>query len=159
VLSTDGNTIEYTFTVTNTGNVTLTGVAVEDSETNFTGTGDDLVIAFVSNSGASAEGTLAPGELAVYMATYLLTQADKDAGGIENLATATGTPPTTDPDDPATPITPVPSTPDPANPGTPGNPGVPTEVEIPANPALTLVKTGALSADGNTLEYTFTVTN
>src|SRR5690606_34506700 len=73
-------------------------------------------------------------------ATYTITQAEKDAGEVENLATATGTPPTTDPDNPATPITPVPSTPDPDNPGTPGDPGIPTEVEVPSTPALELSK-------------------
>src|SRR5690606_21464666 len=86
-------------------------------------------------------------------------QAEKDAGLVENLATVTGTPPATDPDDPSTPITPVPSTPDPDNPGTPGDPGIPTEVGVPANPALSFAKTGVLSADGNSVEYTFTVTN
>src|SRR5690606_4923298 len=92
-------------------------------------------------------------------ATYTVTQGEKDAGMVENLATATGTPPTTDPDNPATPITPVPSTPDPDNPGTPGDPGIPTEVEVPADPAPSFVKTGVLSSDGNTVTYTFTVTN
>src|SRR3546814_2537056 len=57
------------------------------------------------------------------------------------------------------PITPVPSTPDPSNPGTPGDPGVPTVVNVPADPSLSFAKTGVLSADGNTIEYTFTVTN
>src|SRR3546814_19041307 len=56
-------------------------------------------------------------------------------------------------------MTPVPSTPDTDNPGTPGDPGVPTDVVVPADPALSFAKTGVLSADGNTLEYTFPVTN
>src|SRR5690606_41076739 len=43
--------------------------------------------------------------------------------------------------------------------GTPGDPGVPTVIEVPADPALSFAKTGVLSADGNTIEYTFTVTN
>src|SRR5699024_9474645 len=103
--------------------------------------------------------TLAPGETATGTATYTITQAEKDAGVVENAATTTGTPPTTDPDDPATPITRVPSTPDPDNPGMPGEPGVPTEVGVPADPALSFAKTGVLSADGNTVEYTFTVLN
>src|SRR5690606_7768040 len=64
-----------------------------------------------------------------------------------------------DPTQPGEPIDPVPSTPDTDNPGTPGDPGVPTEVEVPADPALSFAKTGVLSADGNTIEYTFTVTN
>src|SRR5690606_7175905 len=90
-----------------------------------------------------------------------VTQAEKDAGAVENLATTTGTPPfdPADPDEPGQPITPVPSTPDPSNPGTPGDPGVPTVVNVPADPSLSFAKTGVLSADGNTIEYTFTVTN
>src|SRR5690606_3958713 len=78
-----------------------------------------------------------------------------------NLATVTGTPPfdPADPDEPGQPITPVPSTPDTDNPGTPGDPGVPTEVVVPADPALSFAKTGVLSTDGNTIAYTFTVTN
>src|SRR5690606_19397360 len=96
---------------------------------------------------------LAPGDVATGTATYTVTQGEKDAGMVENLATATGTPPTTDPDDPAEPIDPVPSTPDPDNPGTPGNPGIPTEVDIPADPSLSFAKTGVLSAEGNTIEY------
>ncbi|WP_188504103.1 CshA/CshB family fibrillar adhesin-related protein, partial [Parapedobacter pyrenivorans] len=157
VLSTDGNTIEYTFTVTNTGNVTMEGITLV--EASFSGTGTAPAPVFVSNSGTSAEGTLAPDEVAVYTATYTLTQADKDAGEVENAAAVTGTPPTTDPGNPATPITPVPSTPDPGNPGTPGDPGIPTIVDVPGDPSLSFAKTGVLSADGNTIEYTFTVTN
>src|SRR3546814_20579276 len=99
------------------------------------------------------------GQVATGTATYTITQPEKDSGEVENAATVTGTPPTTDPGNPATPITPVPSTPDPSNPGTPGDPGVPTEVVVPADPALSFAKTGVLSADGNTIEYTFTVAN
>src|SRR5690606_3856602 len=114
VLSTDGNSIEYTFTVTNTGNVTMTAVEVTDPK--------------ITGAITLDVTELAPGEVATGTATYTITQAEKDAGEVENLATATGTPPTTDPDNPATPITPVPSTPDPDNPGTPGDLGIPTEV-------------------------------
>ncbi len=157
MLSANGSTVGYTFTVTNTGNVTMTGITLD--ETDFSGTGTAPVPTFVSNSGSSPEGTLVPGEEATYTASYTLTQADKDAGGVENLATVTGTPPTTDPDDPAEPIAPVPSTPDIDNPGTPGHPGEPTVVDVPADPALSFAKTGVLSTDGNTVTYTFTVTN
>ena len=153
VLSTDGNSIEYTFTVTNTGNVTLTDVSIEDPKID----ADDITYGAWPTPGTP--GVLAPGESVSATATYIITQAEKDAGEVENLATVTGTPPTTDPDNPATPITPVPSTPDTDNPGTPGNPGVPTEVDVPADPALSFTKTGVLSTDGNSIEYTFTVTN
>src|SRR3546814_9104051 len=78
VLSADGNTIEYTFTVTNTGNVTMENITL--AEADFSGTGTAPVPAFVSNSGTSAEGTLAPSEVATYTATYTLTQVDKEIG-------------------------------------------------------------------------------
>lgn len=158
-LSADGNTVDYTFIVTNIGNMTMDNITL--AEADFSGTGTAPVPAFVSNSGTSAEGTLAPAEVATYTASYTLTQADKDAGGVENLATTTGTPPfdPANPEEPGQPITPVPSTPDPDNPGTPGSSGVPTEVVVPADPSLSLVKTGVLSSDGNTVDYTFTVTN
>src|SRR5690606_30083049 len=128
-------------------------------------TGTVPAFGFVSNSGSSAAGTLVPGEVATYSFTYALTQADIDAGGVDNLATVTGTPPTTDPTDPAQPITPVPSTPDPNNPGTPGDPGVPTEVDLPANPSLSFSKEADVSGlsspvfAGDEITYTFTVTN
>ncbi|WP_229738703.1 DUF11 domain-containing protein, partial [Parapedobacter pyrenivorans] len=126
VLSADGNTIEFTFTVTNIGNVTMDGITVADPKIT------DAIVLDVT--------TLAPGESTTGTATYTVTQPEKDAGVVENLATTTGTPPTTDPDNPAAPITPVPSTPDKDNPGKPGDPGIPTEVEVPWAPSLTLSK-------------------
>src|SRR5690606_13087633 len=151
VLSVDGNSVEYTFTVTNIGNVTMAGITVSDPKI------DGPIVLDAT--------TLSPGETATGTASYTLTQAEKDAGLVENLATVTGTPPATDPDDPSTPITPVPSTPDPDNPGTPGDPGIPTEVGVPANPALSFAKSADVSAvrspaaAGDEISYTFTVTN
>ena len=71
-----GDTIAYTFLVTNTGNVTLTGVTV-----------DDPLVGAVS----CPVTTLAPGASTTCTATYTLTQADVDAGVVDNTATATGT--------------------------------------------------------------------
>ena len=48
---------------------------------------------FVKNSGASAEKTLVPGETATYTATYVITQAAIDAGGVKNVALVAGTDP------------------------------------------------------------------
>ena len=67
------------FVVTNTGNVTLDPVAVDDPAV---GTVD------------CPATTLAPGESTTCTATYTLTQVDVDAGHFANTATATGTPPT-----------------------------------------------------------------
>ncbi len=82
-----GDTITYTFEVTNTGNVTLTDVKVTDP---------------MFPAGIKLDKTtLAPGEIAIGTAGYTTTQADVDAGKVYNRATATGTPPgdTTPPED------------------------------------------------------------
>lgn len=83
-----GDTIAYTFTVTNTGTTTLTGVSVADPRL----TGDIVCDATKLVPGAS---TLCAGAPAV------LTQGEIDAGEITNTASATGTgtgdePPTTE---------------------------------------------------------------
>ena len=74
-----GDTIAYTFVVTNTGNVTLTSVGVTDPK-----------VGAVS----CPPGSLAPAATRTCTATYTLTQADVDAGEVVNTATTTGTPPT-----------------------------------------------------------------
>ena len=92
----EGEDVVFSITVRNTGNVTLTGVAVTDTMTNLDG--DEVtpvVIAFVGSDGdtPSPAGTLMTGETATYTATYTLTLADVDSGGLSNSATATGTTP------------------------------------------------------------------
>ncbi len=120
-----GDTIAYTFLVTNTGNVTLTGVTV-----------DDPLVGPVSCPVA----TLAPGASTTCTATYTLTQADVDAGVVDNTATATGTDPTgTDVDATDTESTPI----DP-------------------DPSIALDKQAGVpsgSSAGDTIDYTFLVTN
>jgi hypothetical protein len=74
-----GDKINYTFTVTNTSNVTLTNVTVTDPL--FTVLGGPI--------------TLAPGasDSTTFTGSYTLTQADINAGQVANTATAHGTPP------------------------------------------------------------------
>lgn len=88
----------FEITVRNTGNVTLSSVAIASDTLTRQGTtavpisldsGPD----FVAADGGSAEGILKAGETATYRASYTLQQEDIDAGGISNTATATGTPP------------------------------------------------------------------
>ena len=69
-----GEVITFTISVENTGNVTLTNIAVTDSLT-----GLDTVIA-----------ELAPGNTQRYTETYTVTQADVDGGDVVNLAAASG---------------------------------------------------------------------
>jgi len=81
-----GEIIIYDISVTNTGNVTLTDVLVEDSLTNF----------------SNIISTLAVNQTITLTTTYTVTQADLDAGLIINTATATtefGTTKVTDSDD------------------------------------------------------------
>lgn len=77
-----GETISYTFTVKNTGNLTLTNITISDP---------DLTV----NGGPIA--SLAPGETdsITFTGTYAITQAEIDAGQKINTATVTGK----DPDD------------------------------------------------------------
>ncbi|WP_136045983.1 DUF7507 domain-containing protein, partial [Microbacterium sp. K41] len=64
-----GDTIAYSFTITNTGNVPLADVGVNDPKVG-------TVTCDVT--------TLAPGEVAICTAApYVITQADVDAGGVE----------------------------------------------------------------------------
>ena len=85
-----GDTITYTYTVTNTGNVTLEPVTLVDSHTSAAGADLPLVI---EDGGVIA--ALAPDGVATLEATYVVTQADIDAGAdLTNTVTATPTPPT-----------------------------------------------------------------
>ena len=79
--ATPGDVISYTFTVTNTGNTTLSNVTVTDP--------------LVTVSGPATPLTLAPGAIDTgsFTGSYSITQADIDAGNRDNIATATGTPP------------------------------------------------------------------
>ncbi|WP_175489084.1 beta strand repeat-containing protein, partial [Lysobacter sp. cf310] len=77
--ATAGSTIAYTFTVTNTGNVTLTNVVVNDTQLDAPATCDVT--------------TLAPLAVATCTGTHTITQAEVNAGTSNNSATATGTPP------------------------------------------------------------------
>ena len=136
-----GDIINYTFTVTNTGNVTLTNVIVEDP--------------LVTISGV-AIATLAPGAIDTtsYTASYVITQQDIDAGLFSNQATATGTAPDT------TIVTDLS--------GTTISNNTPTVTDICQNDAIAIKKTGVFNdvdtsgcstASVDTVTYTFTVTN
>ena len=86
-----GDTLNYTFKVTNTGDVTVTGVSI--NEVSFDLPGPIAVT-------APADVDLSPGEAATFTGVYTLTQADIDAifldSTIDNVASATGLDPDTD---------------------------------------------------------------
>src|SRR5699024_3610929 len=87
-----GDEVVYTFTVTNTGNVTLTDVKVDDETFKLEVLIDKTI--------------LAPGESATGTYTHTITQADLDNSEIHNFANTEGTPPPViDPEDPDNPVT------------------------------------------------------
>jgi large repetitive protein len=87
-----GDQAVFAVAVRNSGNTTLTGVGVTDQMTRIGGAAvTPVTVAFDSSDQGSASGTLVPGETATYSVTYTLVQADVDAGGLENQATASGT--------------------------------------------------------------------
>lgn len=127
-----GDALTYTFHVTNVGNVSVQAVTIADS--GFTGTG-----AFAAPTCPSR--AILPGESVDCTSVYRLTQADVDAGHLDNTATASGTPEDG---------TLVPSPPS----------SVTTEL-LP-QPAVTFVKssdTTAITAADQTVRYSFTVSN
>ncbi|PPF91165.1 hypothetical protein C5C05_15885, partial [Clavibacter michiganensis] len=128
-----GQTVTYSFVITNTGNTTLTGVTVDEAA--FSGTGSLSDVSYPTRS-------LAAGEQTTATATYVLTQADIDAGEVTNSATATGTPPG--------------NTPPPTSP--------PSDTRIPGTqtPSLSIVKSadpGSIAKAGETVDYSFVITN
>jgi uncharacterized repeat protein (TIGR01451 family) len=140
-VSAAGDTIGYNFTVTNAGNVTLSGITVTDTMT---------APANQANlSPASCpDPTLAPGATETCTATYTVTQADVDHGSVSDTATVTGTPPST-PSDP---------NPSPLPPSPPSALSVP----VPAGPDINIVKSATPAqahAPGDVIAYRFTVTN
>jgi gliding motility-associated-like protein len=145
-----GDTISYEFTVTNTGNVTLTNVAVTDP--------------LVTVSGGPL-ASLAPGvsDNTTFTATYTITQADIDNGSFTNRATVSGDDPNNNPvsslsDDPD-------DTTDNDSDGD-GNPDDETVTTITQSPDITITKTDTVNDGGDgridagdTISYEFTVTN
>ncbi|MCB0561860.1 MAG: DUF11 domain-containing protein, partial [Phaeodactylibacter sp.] len=146
----DSNTgvITYTYTVTNTGNVTLYDIAVSENALDFTGTGTLPVPSYVSG-GADLDGDadaadLSVGASAVFTASYAVTQADIDAGGVTNQATATGDDPN---GDPVTDISDDNSVLE----------DDPTVTPIDQDPSIAVVKASSYDSNTGVITYTYTV--
>ncbi|WP_343764442.1 DUF7507 domain-containing protein, partial [Gangjinia marincola] len=123
-----GEDVVYEITVTNTGNVTIDNIVI-----------DDVDVTLIS--GDFNVGTLAPGEFATITVAQTITQDDINAGFIQNSATVEGDAPN---DDPVTDVSDsgdeTVETPD-GNGNTDGDPtNDPTVQDIPQNPVLTLTK-------------------
>jgi uncharacterized repeat protein (TIGR01451 family) len=130
-----GDTIAYGFEVTNTGNVTLNPVTVNDPL--FSGTSPNVTC---------PTGAVLPGvSITCTGRSYTLTQADVDAGKVDNTATATGTAPSgakvTDPDSISTPVPPH------------------ADVALEKNASAISDVDGNGHDAGDTITYSFQVTN
>lgn len=77
IFTTAGDVIDYTYTVTNSGNVTITAPVT---------VADDRIASVVCPS--LPAGGLLPGVSIVCQASYTVLQSDLDAGSVTNLATA-----------------------------------------------------------------------
>lgn len=127
-----GQRITFVYDIINIGNVTLTSVGI--TEVSFTGSGALTPVVCPTD-------TIAPNESLLCQADYAMTQADLDAGGVDNTATAHGTDPS------GTDVTSGPST---------------ATVQIGEQAALALAKTAdptTVSAAGDVISYAFVVTN
>ncbi|MFC6095440.1 gliding motility-associated C-terminal domain-containing protein [Flavobacterium qiangtangense] len=146
-----GDVIEYEFTVTNTGNVTITDISLTDP--------------IVAVSGGPL-ASLAPqaSDAVTFTATYTITQADIELGAVYNLAFAEGTDPNGNPVDDES------QDPSPLDPTDPlYEPTCPdcTVTILEQNPGIALIKTATfndansngIAEAGETITYNFTVTN
>lgn len=79
-----GEKLFYTFTVENTGDLTITNVKIDESGFE----GDGKLGAITCESGSLK--SIVPGDTVVCGAEYVLTQADVDRGFVKNSASASG---------------------------------------------------------------------
>ena len=86
-----GQTVTYSFFVTNTGNVPLTNVDVTDAQAS--PSLDSSLGPITCTTGTNGSITLAPEATDTCSATYTVTQADLANGSIADTATVTGNPP------------------------------------------------------------------
>lgn len=125
VLSTDGNSVTYSFTIKNSGNVSLGSITLADAKL-----GLNRVI----------PGTLVPGATVTDSFVYTLTQAEKDAGTTTNTATVKGT---TSGNITVTDLS-----------GTADNNDTPTVTALPARPLVVLIKTATFAGNKVTYTFT-----
>ncbi len=138
-----GQNVAYTFSVTNSGNVTITSVGVTDVPVSPAGIVTATCIALTSPTGtcSGATTTLLPGQSAIFTGSYTVTQADVNHGTIQDTALASGTSPS------STPVTATSSQ---------------VTVNVTQTASLTIAKTAnplTVTAAGQPVAYTFTVFN
>ncbi len=135
-----GDEIRWEFELTNSGNVTLTDLAVDDP---------------LAGAVTCPAGPLAAGASTTCTADdpYVITQADVDAGSVVNVATATGERPGGDPTDPADD---VPSNEDETETPTDREPGLALDKKVAS---VTDVDDNGRTDAGDEIRWEFTLTN
>jgi uncharacterized repeat protein (TIGR01451 family) len=146
VVDAAGDIVNYTIDISNTGNVTLTGLLTEDQVEALSGTSLEPVVSGGFNTGdTNTNGAFDPGETWHFTAAYTVTQDDIDNNGggngiLSNIARATTNQTSEVTDD--------------------------ADVPIELNPAIAIEKTAVLDdggdcvdQDGDIIRYTYSVTN
>jgi uncharacterized repeat protein (TIGR01451 family) len=131
-----GDVITYSFTLTNTGNTTLTDIVVTDPLVGLILSGGPIALLEVGASSSTITGI------------FTITQSDIDAGGVTNSALATAKDPK------GIDVTDIS--------GTANDNNNPTVTTLTFNPAIALVKTASVNGTGtvgNVITYIFTVKN
>uniref|UniRef100_UPI00232B25B8 gliding motility-associated C-terminal domain-containing protein n=1 Tax=Olleya namhaensis TaxID=1144750 RepID=UPI00232B25B8 len=151
-----GDTIDYTFTLTNTGNTTINNVSLNDPLLGG-------IIAGPVSGDDNVDTILDLGEIWIYNATYVLLQSDIDTGMVENTATVSGEAPN---GAPITDISDDPNNNANADSNGDGNPDDPTIVSFGCMPDITLYKedisfSGNVSnpVPGDIITFEFTAVN
>ena len=156
-----GDVANYTITVENKGNVTLSSLTVTDSLTDANGV--SLVMSngpfFSGSTQGSSAGTLLAGETATYRAYYIISDAAAATGLISNIATATASSPGQTNN--------VSDTSDDGDDSDGNTTNDPTEVSMNPIPSIEVVKTARvidtdndnINDTGDVIVYTITVNN
>lgn len=146
----EGETVTFSITIENTGNVTLDAPVLTDTLIRTDGT----VLSVTSgpdwdNADTGQADKLDVGETWTYDATYVLQQADVDAGGVANQVLATSAGPNGD------------TTQDRSGNGLPGGDDSPTVFSVPSMPVISGEKivTSSTVEVGQLVTFAITATN
>ena len=154
-----GDIITYDISVENTGDVILKNLTIEDVLTD--GNGSNLTLSngpfFAGSNMNSNSGTILPGEIANYIAFYIIEQQAADTGKILNSVIATAS---------TSSATVVSDTSDDGDDNDGNIKDDPTEVFIAPRPGIEVVKTAQITDNGDgkidfgdIITYTITVSN
>ena len=156
-----GDVVTFTIKVQNTGQIALSGITLVDLLTDCTGT---LTLTMASgptwnsNSAGSAQGSLNPGEIGTYTATYTIGSAEIGSGCILNTVSVTANSPGNTGD--------VTDVSDDGNDADGNLVDDETRIDFTVDPAVEVVKTGVLVDNGDNLPgvgdiavFTIVVTN